>query len=66
MSLAAAFALLHDDPALRARLGEAARRLAAARPSWDEVFDDLLAGYPSVVAGRAPGVPGRPARRTAA
>lgn len=64
-ALAAALALLHDDPSLRARLGATGRRMAAARPSWDEVFDELLAGYPSLLAGPAAGAPARRGRATA-
>jgi glycosyltransferase involved in cell wall biosynthesis len=44
-ALAGALGRLADDPALRAALGGAARRAAAARRGWDEVFDELLAGY---------------------
>ncbi|MGE3235969.1 MAG: glycosyltransferase [Thermoleophilia bacterium] len=56
-ALAAAMALLHDDPALRERLGEGALRVAASRPGWDAVFDELLRGYPALLGdgpGRAP------------
>lgn len=44
-ALAAALALLHDDADLRLRLGAGARAAALARPGWDEVFADLVAGY---------------------
>ncbi len=64
-ALAAALALLHDDPALRARLGATGRRLAAARPSWDEVFDELIAGYPALLAGPGAGAPARRGRAAA-
>ena len=35
--LASALGRLADDPSLRARMGEAARQRALARPTWDEV-----------------------------
>ncbi len=65
-ALAAAFALLHDDPGLRARLGAGARRAAALRPTWDEVFRDLRDGYRSVVGDPPAGEPGGVPRRAAA
>jgi glycosyltransferase involved in cell wall biosynthesis len=44
-ALAAALGRLADDRGLRRALGAAARRAAGARRGWDEVFDELIAGY---------------------
>ncbi len=54
-ALAAAMALLHGDPALRERLGAGALRVAASRPGWDDVFDELLRGYPALLGDARPG-----------
>jgi len=54
-ALAAAMALLHDDPSLRERLGAGALRVAATRPSWDDVFDELMRGYPGLLGDARPG-----------
>ncbi len=48
-ALAGAIALLHDVPAMRGAMGAAARAAALARPTWDEVFTDLAAGYRGLV-----------------
>ncbi len=48
-ALAGAIALLHDVPAMREAMGAAARTAALARPTWDEVFADLAAGYRDLV-----------------
>ena len=53
-ALAGALGRLADDPALRAALGAAARGAATARRGWDEVFDELIAGY-AQLAGPRPG-----------
>lgn len=52
ISLAAGLALLADDDELRTSLGVAARALACARPSWADVFGDLVAGYRVLGDGR--------------
>src|SRR5215218_3570929 len=42
-ALARAMALLATDPALRDRLGQAARRRAAARPTWEQAATQFFA-----------------------
>jgi len=45
VGLAQALARLADDEPLRERMGAAGRIGALDWPTWDEIFDDLLAGY---------------------
>jgi glycosyltransferase involved in cell wall biosynthesis len=54
-ALARALAALRADPALRASLGQAARREARARHSWDARLETILAvdGEPIAAAGDA-------------
>ena len=54
-ALAGSMALLHDDPGLRERLGAGAMRVAASRPGWDAVFDELLRGYRGLLGDARPG-----------
>lgn len=48
-ALAGAIALLHDVRPMRQRMGDAARLAAGGRPTWDAVFEDLVASYGSLV-----------------
>ncbi|MCA1813879.1 MAG: WecB/TagA/CpsF family glycosyltransferase, partial [Halobacteriales archaeon] len=51
--MAEALRALHADPALRARLGEAARRRAEERYLWDRLGDRLAAVHDAVLPPRA-------------
>ena len=54
--LAAKLRQLHDDPALRARLGAAGRELVIATATWDTRLAELLDSAPfRAVVGRASG-----------
>ena len=64
-ALAAAIALLHDVPAMRAAMSAAARAEALTRPSWHDVFTELAEGYRGLVDGAQPAVPAAPAVRPA-
>jgi phosphatidylinositol alpha 1,6-mannosyltransferase len=59
-SLRRAVRLLVDDPALRARFGEAGRRAVVGR-TWERLGDELLGHYADAVA--APAVPARASAR---
>ena len=66
-ALAAAIAVLHDNPSIRGEMGACARASALARPGWDEVFADLLDGYRTLVTGPSPvSAAASPTGRTAA
>jgi glycosyltransferase involved in cell wall biosynthesis len=54
VALAAAIAVLHDNPSVRGEMAARARTAALARPGWDDVFGGLLEGYRGLVAGSAP------------
>ena len=54
VALAAALAVLHDNPGIRDRMGACARATANGRPGWDEVFRDLANGYRGLVDGASP------------
>lgn len=62
-ALARAIARLHADPALRRRLGEAARKDVEQRYSWERIAQKAFALYASLVEG---GKDVRPPRRGAA
>lgn len=47
-SLADAIGRLADDRGLRERMGRAARSHIASTPSWDDVFRELVSGYPDL------------------
>ncbi|MBJ7455520.1 MAG: glycosyltransferase [Thermoleophilia bacterium] len=67
VALAAAIAVLHDNTAMRIAMGLRARTAARARPSWDDVFAGLLAGYRDLVAPASGVAPvGTTARTTTA
>ncbi len=67
IALAAAIAVLHDNPSVRTEMGARARAAALARPGWDEVFTALLQGYRGLVAGPVAVAPApSPTGRTAA
>ena len=58
VALAAAIGALLDDPALRARMGEAARRRAVTHYSWRTVAEETVSAYhraitPSMTSGDA-------------
>src|SRR5919106_4902683 len=52
-ALGAAIEQLARDPGLRARMGRAGRRRAAARPTWDETADLFFTAVGQVLRGRA-------------
>ena len=54
VALAAAIAVLHDNPSIRDQMGACARAAAIARPGWDEVFEGLVEGYGGLVTGSVP------------
>lgn len=67
VALAAAIAVLHDNPSIRAEMGARARAGALARPGWEEVFAGLLDGYRSLDSGTpAVGATPSPTGRAAA
>ena len=67
VGLAAALAVLHDNPAIRDRMSARARALAKTRPGWDDVFRDLTDGYRGLLEGTPPASPTpAPAGRAAA
>lgn len=64
-SLADALVALAADPDRRMAMGQRAAGLTAARPTWDDVFTDLVVGYGELAtepAGEAPLVSAAPSR----
>ena len=57
VALAAALAVLHDNPAIRDRMGARARAVAKGRPGWDAVFRELVDGYRGLAGGAPPADP---------
>lgn len=62
---AASVIRLLDDPALRARLGRSARRLAVQRYSWSAAASSLDGFFRRIIAGRASSSGNRPSPRPA-